>query len=90
MVGSDHVGRQHNGTAPSTEGDPKALREDLNAEYLAIAKLVSEFDGRLMIVKGWSVALSLASLGLAFQQGHYALFVLTSATALLSGSSRRQ
>jgi hypothetical protein len=48
----------------------KALREDLNAEHSAIVKVVSEFDGRLMIVKGWSVIPSLASLGLAFQQGH--------------------
>ena len=68
--------------APSTGGDPSALRADLNAEYLAIVKLVSEFDGRLMIVKGWSVTLSLAGLGLAFQQAHYALFILASATAV--------
>jgi hypothetical protein len=51
-------------------------------EYVAIVKLVSEFDGRLMIIKGWSVTLSLAGLGLAFQQAHYALFILASATAI--------
>ncbi|MCU1433309.1 MAG: hypothetical protein JWR71_34 [Pseudarthrobacter sp.] len=32
-----------------------ALREDLGREYEGIMKVVSEFDGRLMIVKGWSV-----------------------------------
>ncbi|WP_461189961.1 hypothetical protein [Arthrobacter sp. Z4-13] len=59
-----------------------ALREDLGREYDAIMKVVSEFDGRLMIVKGWSVTLSLASLGLGFERGHSALFVLAAATAL--------
>jgi hypothetical protein len=59
-----------------------ALREDLGTEYHAIMKVVSEFDGRLMIVKGWSVTLSLAGLGLGFQQGHYALFALAAGTAL--------
>lgn len=58
------------------------LRQDLGTEYYAIMKVVSEFDGRLMSVKGWSVTLSLAGLGLGFQYGHYALFALASGTAL--------
>lgn len=58
-----------------------ALRQDLNNEYLALVKVVSEFDGRLMIVKGWSVTLSLASVGLGFQQAHYALFALAAVSA---------
>jgi len=59
-----------------------ALREDLGKEYYAILGVVSEYDGRLMVVKGWSVTLSLAALGLGFQQQHYALFALAAATAL--------
>jgi hypothetical protein len=59
-----------------------ALREDLGREYEAIMKVVPEFDGRLMIVKGWSVTLSLAALGLGFEKGHYALFGLAAASAL--------
>ncbi|AGZ40573.1 hypothetical protein [Actinoplanes friuliensis] len=59
-----------------------SLRQDLGAEHQAIVKVVGEFDGRLMIVKGWSVTLSLAGLGLGFQQGHYALFALAAGTAL--------
>jgi hypothetical protein len=59
-----------------------ALREDLNREYYALVDAVSGFDGRLMIIKGWSVTLSLAALGLGFQQQHYALFALAAATAL--------
>lgn len=58
------------------------LREDLTQEYYAILDVVSAFDGRILTVKGWSVTLSLAALGLGFQQQHYALFGLASATAL--------
>jgi hypothetical protein len=35
-----------------------------------------------MLVKGWSVTLSLAGLGLAFSQKHYALFALSSISAI--------
>jgi hypothetical protein len=59
-----------------------ALREDLNREYYALVDAVSGYDGRFMIIKGWSVTLSLAALGLGFQQQHYALFALAAATAL--------
>ncbi|MEP7089149.1 MAG: hypothetical protein ABI776_03490 [Nocardioidaceae bacterium] len=60
----------------------EALREDLSKEYYAILDVVSAFDGRIVTVKGWSVTLSLAALGLGFQQQHYALFGLAAATAL--------
>jgi hypothetical protein len=58
-----------------------ALREDLNREYYALVDVVAGADGRLIIVKGWSVTLSLAALGLGFQQQHFALFGLAAATA---------
>lgn len=64
------------------ERNASALREDLVKEYLAVVDVVGDFDGRVMTVKGWSVTLSLAGLGLGFQQGHYALFALAAATAL--------
>ena len=61
--------------------DPKLLlREDLSKEYYAVLNVVSSYDGWLLIVKGWSVTLSLAALGLGFQQGHYALFALAALT----------
>ncbi len=60
----------------------EAFRQDAKAEYYAILDVITGFDQRIMIVKGWSVTLSLAALGLGFQQGHYALFALASATAL--------
>jgi hypothetical protein len=61
--------------------EPKLLlREDLSKEYYAILTVVSNYDGWLLIVKGWSVTLSLAALGLGFQQRHYALFFLAAVT----------
>src|SRR5215218_6289591 len=62
--------------------DPDRLLDDLSKEYYAIVDVVTGFDQRLMTVKGWSVTLSLAALGLAFQQGHYALFGLAAGTGL--------
>lgn len=64
--------------------DPKLLlREDMSKEYYALLGAVSNYDGWLLIVKGWSVTLSLAALGLAIQQGHYSLFLL----AAVSGAA---
>jgi len=60
--------------------DPKLLHDDLSKEYYALLDVVSNYDGWLLIVKGWSVTLSLAALGLGFQQRHYALFFLAAVT----------
>ena len=61
--------------------DPDKLRQDLGTEYYAIVHVITDYDQRLVVVKGWSVTLSLAALGLGFQQGHYALFGLAALTA---------
>jgi len=58
------------------------LHDDLMAEYRALITVVSEFDGRLVTIKSWSVTASLAALGLGFQQNHYALFGIAGAAAL--------
>jgi hypothetical protein len=58
------------------------LEARLSDEYTAITRIVSEFDGRLIVIKGWSVTLSLALIGLAFQQGHAALFALAAVTGI--------
>jgi hypothetical protein len=61
--------------------DPRLLlREDLSKEYYAVLNVVSSYDGWLLIVKGWSVTLSLAAIGLGFQQRHFALFALAAIT----------
>ena len=73
------------GSATSERGlSPRenALREDLGKEYYAILGVITEYDKQLVIVKGWSVTLSLAGLGLGFQQQHYALFALAAASGL--------
>lgn len=75
----DDRGMKHQ---PELTSRQNALREDLNKEYYALVGAVSGYDGRFMIIKGWSVTLSLAALGLGFQQQHYALFALAAATAL--------
>src|SRR5262245_49237277 len=68
------------GMAESESERRSRLREDLSKEYYALFDAISNYDGRLLIVKGWSVTLSLAALGLAFQQRHYALFLLAAVT----------
>jgi hypothetical protein len=56
--------------------------EDLLREYYEILKIVGEFDGRLLTVKGWGVTLSLAALGWGFQYGHYGLFLVAALSGL--------
>lgn len=63
------------------ESSADGLRRDLLEEYYAVMKVVSEYDGRLMIIKGWSVTLSLAGLGLGFAEGHYSFFALAAFSA---------
>jgi ADP-ribose pyrophosphatase YjhB (NUDIX family) len=56
--------------------------EALLREYYEILKVVGEFDGRLMTVKGWGVTLSLAALAWGFQYGHYGLFLVAALSGL--------
>jgi hypothetical protein len=56
--------------------------EPLLKEYYEIVRLVSEFDGRMMTVKGWGVTLSLAALAWGFQYGHYGLFLVAALSGL--------
>lgn len=63
------------------EADPQ-LRADLAAEYAALTRIVGEYDGRLVTVKGWSVTVTVAGLGLGFQQQHAALFALSTLSGL--------
>jgi len=58
------------------------LHDDLRAEYGRLADAVAAFDARLVTIKGWGVTLSLASLGLGFQQDHYGLFLVAALSGL--------
>jgi Na+/H+ antiporter NhaD/arsenite permease-like protein len=59
-----------------------ATEEQLLKEYYEIVRIVSEFDGRLMTVKGWGVTLSLAALAWGFQYGHHGLFLVSALSGL--------
>lgn len=67
-------------STPDSEAK-RLLHEDLSKEYFALLSVVSSYDGWLLIVKGWSVTLALAGLGVGFQQQHYALFGLAALTS---------
>ncbi|MDO3634622.1 hypothetical protein [Mycolicibacterium arseniciresistens] len=69
-------------TTPAATGDPAGLRDDMRSEYGKLIEIVNGFDQRLLTIKGWGVTLSLASLGLAFQQGHAGLFLVASTSGL--------
>jgi hypothetical protein len=62
--------------------DADDLRKDLSTEYYAILNVITDYDQRLIVVKGWSVTLSLAAIGFGFEKGHYALFALAALTSL--------
>ncbi|MFD6388667.1 hypothetical protein [Nocardia sp. NPDC060259] len=63
-------------------GDLARLHEDLRAEYAQLLDIVNGFDQRLLTIKGWGVTLSLAALGLGFQQNHYGLFLVAAASGV--------
>ncbi len=62
--------------------EPSPLHGDLQAEYFKIVDIVTAFDQRLLTIKGWGVTLSLASIGIGFQQRHYGLFLVAAISGL--------
>ncbi len=52
------------------------FHDDLHVEYYKLSELVGAFDQRLLTIKGWGVTVGLATLGVAFQQRHYGLFLV--------------
>lgn len=62
--------------ADQDEARLSRLHDDLIGEYNKLADLVTSFDQRLLTIKGWGVTLSLASIGLGFQQDHYGIFLV--------------
>ena len=62
-------------------------------EYYEIFRAVTEFDKRLMTVKGWGVTLSLATLAWGFQFAHYGLFLVAALSGvgfwLIEGAMKR-
>lgn len=82
MPGDDARKYQASDESPPRRSDEDALAASMRSEYELLVKAVSDFDGRLLTIKGWSVTLSLAALVLGFQHDHYALFGLAAVSAL--------
>lgn len=51
-------------------------------EYFTVATAITDFDNRLLTIKGWGVTLSLAAVGLGFQYHAYGFFLLSMASSL--------
>ena len=51
-------------------------------EYFVISKIVTDFDNRLLTIKGWGVTLSLVALGLGFQLRSYGKFLVAAVSSL--------
>jgi uncharacterized membrane protein len=49
---------------------------NLEKEYYSLFDAVNRFDERVIVVKGWSVTLSLAALAWGFQFAHFGLFLV--------------
>lgn len=78
----DALGYRASAESPPHDSDAAALAASMRSEYELLVKVVSDFDARLLTIKGWSVTLSLAALVLGFQHDHYALFGLAAVSAL--------
>jgi hypothetical protein len=68
--------------ASPTEHELDRFHDALREEYRELLAVVSAYDQRLLAIKGWGVTLSLASLGLGFQQDHYGLFLVAALSGL--------
>ena len=55
----------------------------LAQEYLALQKMVEDFDQKALTIKAWSVTFSAAGLGLAYQQ-HLPILLLAAACSALA------
>ena len=75
------VPEQLGGESPK-DHEPSPLYENLRTEYFKIVDIVTDFDQRLLTIKGWGVTLSLASIGIGFQQRHYGLFLVAAISGL--------
>jgi hypothetical protein len=51
-------------------------------EYFALSEAITEFDRRLLTIKGWGVSLSLVALGLGFQYRAYGFLLIAGASSL--------
>lgn len=57
--------------------------ESIEAEYLKLQEILERFDDRALTIKAWSVTLCTAGIGAAYVQKQPALFLVSSAAAIL-------
>ena len=62
---------------------PKFNEDYLNDEYFALLNLVDSFDNKGLIIKAWSMTISMAGISIAFVNDSAALLVLASLSAIV-------
>ncbi|MGF1748625.1 hypothetical protein [Vibrio cionasavignyae] len=50
--------------------------ENLSAEYFKLVDIISQYDGYLMMIKGWSITVGLAIIGYSFQQANKSILLM--------------
>ncbi len=50
--------------------------ENLSLEYFKLVDIIAQYDGYLMMIKGWSITVGLAIFGYAFQQVNRSILLL--------------
>ena len=66
----------------STAMDTQQLKS-IEAEYLRLEEIIERFDDRALTIKAWSVTLCTAGIGAGYVQTQPALFLVSSAAAIL-------
>ncbi|GKS69600.1 hypothetical protein W03_16040 [Nitrosomonas sp. PY1] len=66
-----------------TPRTPLPIDGSLQTEYYHLQKTIEDFDGRILIIKAWSVTFGLASLVGAFASKGQLVFLFASAGALM-------
>ncbi|WHP63959.1 hypothetical protein [Vibrio harveyi] len=56
--------------------------ESLALEYFKLVDVISQYDGYLMMIKGWSITVSLAIFGYAFQQANRSILLLAAVSSI--------
>jgi hypothetical protein len=57
-------------------------QEPLLREYFELLKVVSDFDGRLLLIKGWGITFGLATLALGFQKRSAGILLVAALSGL--------
>lgn len=71
------------GMDASDDSAPPVDRALLEREYFHIQKALDSFDSKSLMIKAWSVSLSMAGIGVAYMETAPVLLLLSGASALL-------